>query len=57
MNTTYHDITTGKGKYILEWRHGGLDNDNYIMITEACDDPEDEEDSHMHETYDFQEVI
>lgn len=50
-----HDIEFEGTNYILEWTHSD-DGEGYIAITEACDDPEDDEAEHMHETYDFEEV-
>ena len=51
---TMHDIEANGKKFILQWYHSDDDN-GYIMITEACDDP-DNEDGCDHETHDFKEV-
>lgn len=55
MEVTTHDIEVNGTKYIMEWFHGDND-DGHIAITEACDDPDDDE-VHMHETYDFKEIV
>lgn len=48
-----HDIVWNDVAYILEWGHG---EDGYIMITEACDDPNNDDCGHDHEAYDFEEI-
>lgn len=54
MEVSTHDIEFNGTKYIMEWYHGDND-DGHIAITETCD--VDDGEIHLHEAYDFKEVI